>query len=59
MTAPVRVDIKATPEELYSKSLNDRLRPLTEKAWSELTVEEKDLILEAFAYQTGRVRAPK
>ncbi len=54
-----RIDIKATPEEVYRKSLEDRLRPVREKTWAELTPEEKDLLQEALAFQGGHVRAPR
>lgn len=52
-----RNDVEASPEEKYLASLHKRVAALSEKAWSELSPEEKDSIAELSAVQAGRVKA--
>lgn len=54
-----RLDVAASPEEAYLSSLRERVEPVRKKTWTELSPEEKDLVAEFVAYQSGLVAAPK
>jgi hypothetical protein len=53
-----RKDVVATPADMYRVSLNERLAPLANKTWADLTPEEKDVVLESYAVRSGYVRSP-
>lgn len=53
-----RKDVVATPEDLYRASLEQRVLKVQGRAWADLTPEEKDTVLEHYAFRSGLVRAP-
>jgi hypothetical protein len=53
-----RKDVVATSEDVYRTSLEQKVVALQGKTWAQLTPEEKDAVLEHYAFRSGFVRAP-
>lgn len=57
MASLVRTDVQATPEEKYASDLREKVNKLRSKAWSDLSPEERDAVVEYLAY-THQLVAP-